>query len=386
MKAFEGLTVLDFSQGIAGPVCAAILGRQGAQVIKIEPPRGDWIRHAGATRAGLSANAVAGNLGKRSLALDVSRPEGRAVALKLAASADVVIENFRPGVMKKLGLDYAALRALRPDLVYCSISGFGASGPLVGKAATDSVVQAWSGMAVANAAADGTPRRVGLFVPDNITALYAAQAVSAALYARAIHGGGAHLELSLAACCAAFQAGPMIDAALFPGARLPVFAPAGEFRCADAWIVVACLDDAMFGRMAAALGKAEWGEDARFAMNDERKPRLREINRMVGDVLAGATAAAWLAKLDAADVLCSAINDYAAAIDDAQMRHMATMQTIEQAPFGNVAVPRMPLEEGVMLPAPGVGEHSRTVLAAAGYDAAAIAGLIGRGVVAAPDI
>lgn len=382
MQAFAGLSVLDLSQGIAGPVAAALLARQGAGVIKVEPPRGDWIRQVGASRAGMSANAIAGNLNKRSLAVDAATPAGRAIVLKLAQQADVVIENFRPGVMRKLGLDYATMRAANPKLVYCSISGYGTSGPWAGKPGTDSVLQAYTGMAAVNGTA-GAPRRIGLFVPDNITALYAAQAISAALYLRAISGAGQHIEISLAECCAALQAAPLTDALLFsdPAARLPAAAPAGEFATGDGWIVVACLDDAMFRRLAQALGHAEWADDARYAANDSRKTRLLEVNAMAGAVLAGDSSAHWLARLEQADVLCSAINDYAALRAHPQMQHMGYFAAIEQPPYGPISVPHLPAGERAVGAAPRIGEHSRAVLAEFGYAPAQIDALIAQGVV-----
>ncbi len=382
MQAYAGLFVLDLSQGIAGPVAAALLARQGAMVVKIEPPRGDWIRHAGASREAMSANAIAGNLNKRSLAVDATTPAGRAVVLQLAQRADVVIENFRPGVMKKLGLDYATMAEANPKLIYCSISGFGTSGPWVGKPGTDSVLQAYTGMAAMNGTA-GVPRRVGLFVPDNATALYAAQAISAALYTRATTEAGQHIEISLAECCAALQAAPMTDALLFsdPAAKLPVFAPAGEFATGDGWIVVACLDDAMFGRLAQSLGHDEWADDARYAANDIRKTRLPEVNAMVGAALCTNTSAHWLAQLEQADVLCSAINDYANLRAHPQMQHMGYFATIEQPPYGPLSVPHLPAGERHISAAPRIGEHSRTVLAEFGYEPAQIDALIAQGVV-----
>ena len=387
MQVYEGLSVLDLSQGIAGPVAAALLARQGAAVIKVEPPRGDWIRHAGASREGMSANAIAGNLNKRSLAVDAAQPAGRDVVLRLARQADVVIENFRPGVMQRLGLDYAAMAGLNPGLVYCSISGFGTSGPWAGKPGTDSVLQAYTGMAAVNAAPGAPPRRIGLFVPDNITALYAAQAISAALYARATRGQGRgrHIELSLAECCAAFQAAPIADALLFsdPAARLPVIAPAGEFRTRDGWLVLVCLDDAMFSRLATTLGQPGWATDARYASIAARKLCAAEINQRIAEVLAGDSAAAWLGRLEAADILCSPVNDYHALLEHQQMRHMAYMQQIEQAPYGPLAVPHLPASGHAVRPAPRVGEHSSVILIEAGYSAEEIDRLITAGVVLA---
>ncbi len=172
--AYAGLQVLDMSQGVAGPYCAAMLGLQGADVVKVEPPGGDWIRVMGGGEAGMTPLAVAGNLGKRSLCIDARRPEGRAIIERLAARADVLVENFRPGVMAKLGLDAPTLRARNASLIYLSISGFGHEGPWADKPGTDSVLQAYTGIAASNRESDGTPRRLGMLVPDTVSAPNAA--------------------------------------------------------------------------------------------------------------------------------------------------------------------------------------------------------------------
>jgi crotonobetainyl-CoA:carnitine CoA-transferase CaiB-like acyl-CoA transferase len=195
--------VLDMSQGLAGPYCAGLLGLQGASVIKVEPPSGDWIRNAGGGREGITSLAVMGNLGKRSACIDATKPEGKALLLRMARKADVFVQNFRPGVIERLGLAYEALAKDHKDLVYVSISGFGPDGPESGKPATDSVIQAFTGIAAINRSADGTPRRIPFLVPDTVTGVYAAQAAGAALYARAMTGKGRHLQVSLMDVCAA---------------------------------------------------------------------------------------------------------------------------------------------------------------------------------------
>ena len=416
MQAFKHISVLDLSQGIAGPVCAGILARQGANVIKVEPPHGDWIRATGNSSEGMSANAIAGNFNKRGIVLDAGKPAGRAALLTLAARADVLVENFRHGVMHKLGLDYATLRALNPRLVMCSITGFGSEGPMKHKAATDSVVQAFSGMAVANGtrntggtggtggssgtsgssgSSSGTsgadiaqsaeailPRRIGLYVPDNISAIYAAQAISAALFERSSSGQGQHVQISLAGCCAAFQSAPMIDAWLFPPtqAKVAVFAPAGEFRTADGWIVVAAMSAAMFARLARAVGREDWLSDARYADSDVRKKYLHEINAELAAVLAPGTTAAWLTALEAADVLVSRVNDYAALRSDAQMQAMGYFATVAQPPYGNVTVPHLPAAARNITAAPRAGEHTCAVLREAGLSEAEIDALLAQGI------
>ena len=367
-QPLAGIRVLDLSQGIAGPVCAAILARQGSDVIKVEPLSGDWIRATGKSSEGMSANLVSGNFNKRGAAIDAATPAGRDAVLRLAARADVFVENFRTGVMERLGLGYAALGEHNPGLVYCSITGFGTRGPWMSKPATDSVAQAFSGMAAANALADGTPKRIGLYVPDKISALYAAQAISAALFARERGAGGTHLQLSLAECCAAFQAGPFIDALLFPDTvvKTAIFAPAGEFRCADGHIVVACMNASMFERLARAVGRPDWMDDPRFADNDVRKNHLREINAELGTALAGHGVGHWQTILETADVLVSPVNDYRRLRDDPQMQAMGYFTQVDQAPYGLVDAPHMPAAGRAISGAPRLGEHTRAVLSEAG--------------------
>lgn len=378
MQAFQRLTVLDMSQGIAGPVSAGILARQGARVIKVEPLGGDWIRGTGASQQGMSANALAGNFNKRGVAIDAASALGREALLRMIPQVDVLVENFRHGVMKKLGLDYEALSELNPRLVYCSITGFGTQGPLKSKPATDSVVQAYSGMAVVNGDAE-RPRRMGLYVPDNISALYAAQAISAALYERTETGRGQHVEISLVECCAAFQSGPMVNAYLFdrnPSERVAVFAPAGEFRTKTGWMVVACSNADMFIRLAKAVGRDNWLSDPRYADSDVRKRYLKEINADLGEALAHDTREAWMQKLEAADVLVSPVHDYFDLYDDAQMQAMNYFCSVPQAPYGEVKVPHLPGASRDVKPAPRLGEHTQLVLQEMGFSEAEIEHMI----------
>jgi crotonobetainyl-CoA:carnitine CoA-transferase CaiB-like acyl-CoA transferase len=389
MQAFKKIKVLDISQGIAGPMCGAILARQGAQVIKVEPPGGDWMRGTGASREQMSANVISGNINKRSIAIDAGKPEGRSALLRLAKQADVLVENFRTGVMARLGLDYASLKALNPGLVYCSVSGFGAHGPYATKAATDSVLQAFTGMLVANGVktsvngvASLTPKRIGLYVPDNISAIYAAQAVSAALYERTETKLGQHIEISLAESSSAFQAGPMIDSLLFPDAneRGAVLAPAGDFQTADGWIIVASLTDEMFVRLARAVGREAWLTDPRFAEMGERKRNYNEINAALAEVLKERSNAEWVQRLETADILVSPVNDYLAFRDAEQTRAMGYFGEVDQAPYGKLTVPHLPASGHALRPAPRLGEHTLEVLGESGFSSAEIEALIQNGV------
>ena len=205
MLPYTGLRVLDISQGIAGPYCAHILWQQGADVIKVEPPAGDWIRHVGVTKGGHSAYGIQHSAGKKALALDARTEEGKNILFDMAMQADVIVQNFRPGVAQRLGVGYETLSSLKPDLVYVSISGYGPDGPYADAPATDSVMQSDSGLMFSNQDEHGTPRRIGLLAADVMTGLYAAQGAATALYQRLARKQGTHVEVSLFEACASFQ-------------------------------------------------------------------------------------------------------------------------------------------------------------------------------------
>lgn len=372
-RPFAGLNVLDMSQGVAGPTCAVLLGHQGANIIKIEPPTGDWIRYIGGGKEGMSALAISGNLGKRSICIDAAKAAGRDLILKMAASADVFVENFRPGVMKKLGLDYAALAAVNPRLIYVSITGFGKSGPDANKAATDSIVQAMTGMCVANRNPAGLPQRIGILVPDNVTALFAAQCVGTALYARDRRGGtdqGRHLEISLAECCAAFQAGPIVDDFLFSGQfQPPLTVPSGVFATKDGHMVIGTVQPAMWEGLCRSFSREDWLQEPRYATSALRGQIPDEINAAVANIMVERSTAEWSVLFQQNDVLFAPVRTYAQLRDDEQMRHMGYFAETDQAPYGKLPLPHYPGTErsGKMPAAPLMGQHSREILAELGY-------------------
>lgn len=382
--AYAGLHILDLSQGVAGPYCASMLGLQGASVIKVEPPSGDWIRVMGGGEAGMTPLAVIGNLGKRSLCIDARCPEGRVAIERLAARADVLVENFRPGVMTKLGLDAPTLRARHPGLIYLSITGFGHEGPWADKPGTDSVLQAYTGIAASNREKDGTPKRMSMLVPDTVSALYAVQAVGAALYARTRTGTGRHLQISLAECCAAFQAAPIFEDALFAGRyKPPTAVPSGVYPTLDSFITLLVLRQDMWLRLCTALDRPEWTADPRFLDNVARGQNAAPLNVNIAAVLAQRTSADWVAKLEAADVLCAQVQDYEAFRTHPQMQHMGTFGTLNQPPYQPLPMPYLPgtSRAEAIRPAPAAGQHSRDVLAELGYELGQIAALEQAGVI-----
>jgi crotonobetainyl-CoA:carnitine CoA-transferase CaiB-like acyl-CoA transferase len=380
-RPFAGLNVLDMSQGVAGPTCAVLLGHQGANVIKIEPPTGDWIRYIGGGQEGMSALAISGNIGKRSICVDAAKPAGRDLILNMAQRADVFVQNFRPGVMKKLGLDYAALATVNPRLIYLSITGFGDSGPDANKAATDSVLQAVSGMIVANKTAEGVPQRIGMLVPDNVSALYAVHCVGAALYARDCRNGtgqGKHLEVSLAECCAAVQAAPIIDDFLFAGQyQPPLTVPAGVFATRDGHMVIGTVQPAMWEGLCRSFEREDWLAEPRYATSALRGQCAAEINAMVAAIMRERDTSYWSVLFTKNDVLFAPVQSYAELRKDPQMLHMGYIGEIDQAPYGKLPLPHYPGTERTrtLPPAPHFGQHSREILTEFGFGAEDIAAM-----------
>ena len=228
--AYDGITVLDFTQGIAGPHASMLLALHGADVIKIEPPEGDWGRALGEIKGDHCAHSVAFNRGKRSIALDLKSPDGIAVVKKLAAKADVVMESFRPGVIQRLGFGYEDVKKVNPKVVYCSVSGFGQTGPFSKRPTVDGLIQAFSGMMVMNKMPDGTPWRQGMIAVDVTTGLYTFQALAPALMRQFRFGEGCYIDSSLMRSAAAFQGAKLMEWVFSKGAPPVLYMPAGSYK------------------------------------------------------------------------------------------------------------------------------------------------------------
>ncbi|NOV26830.1 CoA transferase [Cupriavidus necator] len=370
---FDGLTVLDLSQGIAGPYCGLILRQQGARVIKVEPPEGDWSRQMGRIRAGQTAIAVACNAGKESVVLDARSAEGRAAIGRLAQRADVVIQNFRPGVAERMGVGYEALAAHNPALVYVSISGYGHAGPLANRPAVDTTMQAYSGLMHLNRDAAGQPRRIAFFLIDLATGLYASQHAAAALYKAARSGRGRHVRLSLLETSAALQSYLMVDDAMFPDAELAAAnAPTGLFQAADGALYLSMLNDAMFMRLARLLGCDDWLADTTLHRSAGRLPRAAELSGRVAHALAAQPLAHWEALLTEHDVLFARVGHARDLLDSAQCAQAGVFGRLPLAGIGEVPWANLPGMAGRERPAgsaPVLGQHTAAVLAEFGIDA-----------------
>ncbi|WP_373377842.1 CaiB/BaiF CoA transferase family protein [Cupriavidus nantongensis] len=370
---FDGLTVLDLSQGIAGPYCGLMLRQQGARVIKVEPPGGDWSRQMGRIRAGQTAIAVACNAGKESVVLDARSADGRAAIGRLAQRADVVIQNFRPGVAERMGVGYEALAAHNPALVYVSISGYGHAGPLAHRPAVDTTMQAYSGLMHLNRDAAGQPRRIAFFMVDLATGLYASQQASAALYKAARSGRGRHVRLSLLETSAALQSYLMVDDAMFPDAELAAAnAPTGLFEAADGALYLSMLNDAMFLRLAALLGFNDWLADTTLHSSAGRLPRAAELGWRVAQALAAQPLAHWEALLTEHDVLFARVGDARDLLQSEQCAQAGVFGRLPLAGIGEVPWANLPGMAGRDRPAgtaPTLGQHTKAVLAEFGIGA-----------------
>lgn len=370
----DGALVLDFGQGVAGPYCAMLLADLGADVVKIEPPRGDWARNMGSTVApGMGTTYLAVNRGKRSLCLDLARPNGRAVARRLAETADIVVESFRPGVMGRLGLGYDGLAEARPALVYCSITGYGPDGPSAHLPAGDSVMQAYGGLMSINGDAGGPPLRVDNVVSDMLAGLFGLNGIMAALLTRERSGRGDRVEVSLLDALVAFQAPPLAEylaTGTMParaGGAHPLLAPSGTYATRDGAIVFSVLNH-QWEAFCRNIGAEQLLRDARFADNAARLAHREALTALLAPAFSARTTAEGLKSLRRCDVLCAPINDYATLVGDPQVAWNGLVETLTHPEAGVLPAIGNPVRGGghaaAMRPPPLLGEDGEAVLSA----------------------
>ncbi len=385
-RPLEGLVVLDLSRVLAGPYCTMVLADLGARVIKIEhPERGDDARHIGpfvetGESIRLSAYFASINRGKESIALDLKSKPDRRVFEALLARADVLVENFRPGVMDRLGYSWAVLHERFPRLIYAAVSGFGRTGPYRDRPAYDMVVQAMGGIMSVTGIPGGPPVRVGTSIGDITAGLFAVAGIEAALVSRADDGHGrlvdvamldgqiAILENAIARYAASGRSpGPL-------GARHPSIAPFAAFRAADGHLVIAAGNDGLFARLAETLERPALARDPRFANNDLRCRNIDELTAEIEAALHTRRVAEWLKRLESAGIPCGPINDIAAAVNDPQVRARGMIGHARLPGGGKLMMAANPVrvvtddepstsEPASLPPPPALDEHREAILA-----------------------
>jgi crotonobetainyl-CoA:carnitine CoA-transferase CaiB-like acyl-CoA transferase len=392
-----GIRVLDFTHAAAGPFATMLLGDLGADVIKVEKPgRGDGGRFMGEPMLGPleSDYYVALNRNKRDVAIDLQTDLGREVALDLAAESDVVIQNFRPGVMDRLGLGFADVSARRPGIVYCSISAFGPTGPMSGRPANDIIMQSVSGLMGVTGEVGGGPVRIGAPVSDFGTGLFGLVGVLAALHVRDDHPEGQHIEVSMLDSSVALMAN-YIPSVVTLGKRIPrlgrghaQIVPYQAFECADgAYVMVGAFTNGFWMRLCKAVGRPDWAEDERFRSNAGRLGHRDLLLTDLAAIFLTRTREEWQAALDEADVPNSPVLELNEALLSPQIAVNETIQDVG-TPGHPCATVRCPVRSPSwpyrdVLPPPGLGAHSADVLGEwLGLSQDAIEDLVAAGAVA----
>ncbi|MBU8872432.1 CoA transferase [Reyranella sp. MMS21-HV4-11] len=335
MLPLAGVRVVEFCQVLAGPYCGMLLADLGAEVIKVEPPEGDMMRQWPPITEGYSENFASINRNKRSVVLDLKDPAQKAAARKLILTADVVLENNRPGVMDRLGLGYESFRAERPGLVYCSISAFGQSGPRSGEGGFDVTVQAMSGIMSVTGEPDGAPVKCGVPVSDTGTGLYAAFTIVSVLRRVAGGGAGAHIDASMLGCSlgmAALQTSEFFGTGNDPkklGSAHPRNAPYQAFKCADGHFVIAAGNNKLWEAVTQVVGRPDLFADPRFATTQSRAANQVALKDLLEVEFAKQGVDHWLAAFEKAGVPQGRINTYSQILADPQVAHMGWVEEME---------------------------------------------------------
>ena len=390
---FAGITVLDLSQGIAGPYCGMMLAQQGADVIKVEPViGGDWARQLGVTYDDQTAYSITGNLGKRSLALDLKSDAGKDILWKLAESTDVFMEGFRPGVAARLGFGYESVSAKNPGVIYLSVSGFGQTGPLAGRPALDPALQALTGMMNSNIGEDGVPHRI-MFIPvDMGTGLYSFQALSSALYAKRDEEKGCYIDNSLMRSGLAMQSVRLIANTLEGGEMTPGASPHGVFSTSDGWITLVVMRNAEFAPFCTAIARPDLADDPRFATAVTRHEHADVLTPAINDAMSWQPSAYWSAQLTEAGIVHEVLNDYAEFLEHPQAKADNAVNWLDQpglntpAPVPNLAGVKPPENGSPKGTAPNLGQHSSEILRHLGFTGDAIETFAREGVIGGPDL
>jgi len=372
----DGVRVLDLTRVLAGPYCTMFLGDLGAEVVKVEQPGvGDDTRGWGPPFAGgESTYFLCVNRNKKSITLDLKSTEGIQLLKKLAACTDVLIENFRPGNMERLGLGEEVLRAVNPRLIYASLSGFGADGPMREVPGYDLIIQAWGGLMSITGMPDGEPTKVGVAIVDLVAGLMLGKSIAAALFAREKLGVGQKIDTSLleaeVACLVNTGSNYLVEGKV-PGRwgnAHPTIVPYQSFKTADGFLVIGVASEGIWQRFCPAIGKAELADDSRFARNADRVANRGALIAILSEMFLSRATDTWLSLLNQAQVPCAPIQTIDKVFASSQVRHRDMLVKIVHPTAGSVRMAGIPVKfsvtpPSVRLPPPLLGEHSGDVLA-----------------------
>jgi crotonobetainyl-CoA:carnitine CoA-transferase CaiB-like acyl-CoA transferase len=384
----EGVRVLDLTNVQAGPYCTMVLGDLGAEVVKIEDfPDGDTTRRFDPKVNGESYCFAVLNRNKKSVALDIKDPRGHAALMKLAARADIVVENFRPGVVTKLGVDYEALRKVKPDIIYASLSGFGQTGPYGRKGGFDIIAQGMSGIMRMTGEPDGKPVKVGIAMNDIASGVTALYGILGAYISKLRTGQGQYLETSLLEAGLAWtpwEFGAFFGAGEIPtatGSRHRRSAPYQAYRTQDGYVTVGASNDKLWRNFCTLVcDKPEWMQDPRFATPSARLANLDALEQAIESVLTTQPTAHWVGKLDAAQVPAGPVYRYDETLSDPHVRARNMVVDIEHPKIGPMKTIGLPIKStgeltAIRKPAPWLGQHTAEVLGSLGYAERDIAAL-----------
>jgi len=373
-KPLDGIRVVDLTRVLSGPFCSMLLGDMGAEVIKVEPPgKGDPVRAQGGIRDGLSWYFASFNRNKKSVTLDLRNADDKALLHRLIEGADVLVENYRPGVLAGMGLDADTLARLNPRLVTCSINGFGSTGPYADRPAFDFITQAMSGFMSVNGAADQPPLRSGQPITDLLAGLYAAFGVVNALRARDLNGQGQQVESAMMNGILSFMA-YLASEHLLTGAipartgnDHPLVAPYGLFRASDGEVAVAASNDIVLRRFMRTVGLEHLLDDPRFDDNPKRFARRNELNTLIDSQMVQDTQAAWIERLNGAGVPSGRVQNLAEALSDPQVLAQEMVIDVPHPGHGTVRMLGFPVKLSATpcearLPAPELGQHNDEIL------------------------
>ena len=391
--ALENIKVVDLTRTLAGPFCTMMLGDMGADVVKIEEPeRGDETRSWTPFWNGESTQFVSFNRNKRSLSLNLREKEGLDIVRSLAKDADVMIESFRAGALERMGLGYEEIRAINPGIVYCSISGYGRTGPMAEKPGYDLIIQAYSGLMDLTGEPDGLPMRVGFSLVDLFTGMMAFGSVVTALYHKRETGQGQRLEAALLdgqVAALSYHATAYMATGNVPqrmGSGHPSLVPYQSFSASDGNFIVGVANQGLWERFCAGIGRTDLMEDPRFLTNDDRVAHRAECIETLNNIFKARTVAEWVEIIEQCGVPCGPINPVDAVVNDPQVNTRNMIAELSHPNVPDLRIPNSPLKLAetpptIKRPPPLLGQHNDEVLGELGYDSEAIKGLKQRGVI-----